>query len=244
MEALSIRNVSKTYALKQKDKLSILDGISLDVKKGEFVGIIGPNGCGKTTLLKLIIGIEQPDSGSVSVLGKNPEEEKLGYVPQHTECALYPWLTVTENIAFADSQDGSCLASEKLREFGIEDYAHAYPYQLSGGIKQLVALARATSISDIFLFDEPFNALDYRNRYLVEKTFLKLRDGRNSAVLVSHDIESTVLLCDKIVVLSEKPTCIKAFLSLNFPGKRDHNTRFSSGFNRTLKQIYELLRGG
>ncbi len=248
MEAISIKNVSKTFNFHEKGTgwITVLDNISLSVDKGEFVGIVGPNGCGKTTLLRLIIGFDLPSSGSILISGRSSEESRIGYVAQHNVSSLYPWFTASENLAFADSYIANAKhnAIQKLADFGIAHYAHTYPYQLSGGIKQLVSIARATFKSDIFLFDEPFNALDYKNRFLVENSFLNLRDGKNSAILVSHDLESTILTCDKIIVFSEKPTVIKAILQIPLPKKRTIDTRFSLEFNIVLQELLGILNGG
>lgn len=250
MKTLSIRDVKKTYNLRQSRSVTevvVLDGISLEVKRGEFVGVIGPNGCGKTTLLKLIIGVEKPEAGSVSVFGKTPAESRLGYVPQHYTNSLFPWLTAAENVAFADSPaNGEAMqkALDRLKEVGIQHYANEYPYQLSGGIKQLVAIARAMMFRpDVFLFDEPLSALDYQNRFLIEQLFLNLRREGNTAILVTHDIESAVLLCDRIVILSEKPSRIKAILPVNLPEERNLETRFSLEFRIILREVFEILTG-
>ena len=249
MDAVSVKDVTKKYSMEQDGagkEITVLDRVSLKVRKGESVGILGPNGCGKTTLLKLIVGVEKPDAGSIIVSGKAPEDARVGYVPQHNSGSLYPWFTAVENVAFADALHPAaiCRASNKLAEFGLGEYATAYPYQLSGGLKQLVAIARATIGSNVFLFDEPLNALDHQNRVLVEQVFLKLRGEGSTILLVSHDIESTVLLCDKIVVLSEKPTCIKAVLPVNLPEERDSETRFSPAFNLISHQVFQTLKGG
>jgi NitT/TauT family transport system ATP-binding protein len=240
MGALSVKNLNKRYTMARGTKLTVLDGISFSIKHGEFLGIIGPNGCGKTTLLKLVLGIERPNEGSISIFGDTPEEVHVGYVPQHTVGSLYPWFTALENIQFADPKAD---AMQRLDGFGISQYANSYPYEMSGGIKQLVSIARAANLSNVFLFDEPFNALDYQNRRLVEDAFLNLRDGKNSSVLVSHDIESMVLLCDKIIVLTEKPSRIKAFVPVNLPKKRTLETRRTPHFSRALNQVFEILDG-
>lgn len=247
MDALSVRDVRKSYSIMQNGaatRVSVLDGVSLKVKKGEFIGLIGPNGCGKTTLLKLILGVERPDSGSISVSGNEPEKIRMGYVPQHSAGSLYPWFTAAENVAFAYSsgeEDAAQKAVERLDEFGVRHYANAYPYQMSGGIKQLVSIARATVCSEVFLFDEPFNGLDYQNRFAVERKFMGLKDGNNSAILISHDIESAVLTCDKLVILSKKPSTIRAVLPVGLPEKRNHKTRFSREFNLVLRQAFEII---
>ncbi|MBI5636160.1 ABC transporter ATP-binding protein [Candidatus Micrarchaeota archaeon] len=249
MDAVVIKDLKKSFSntsSRTETKLCVLDGLSFKVKKGEFVGVIGPNGCGKTTLLKLLVGAQEPDEGEITLFGKSAENTRVGFVPQHVVISLYPWFTARQNIAFADSFDEKALekANAKLSEFNLEKYADYYPYQLSGGLKQLVNIARATLNSELFLFDEPFNALDYQNRLLVEQAFLKLKNGVNTALMISHDVESVVLLCDKIIVLSDKPTKIKAVLPVNLPAKRDANTRFTPAFNLVLSQVYSLLRAG
>lgn len=247
MQAISIREVTKQFQLnrsRNEPALRVLEKISLSVKKGEFVGIIGPNGCGKSTLFKLILGLEKPDSGEITVLGKKPDSVRIGYVPQHSAGSLFPWFTTSQNMAFAveANKGGSVqLVEQRLEEFGVLQYANAFPYQLSGGFKQLASVARATLCSDIFLLDEPFNGLDFQNRLAVEKKLFSMRNGKNTVLLVSHDIESTLLLCDKIMLLSEKPTRIKAVLSVPLPSQRSHQSRFHPEFQRILNEIYSVL---
>lgn len=247
MHAIFIRDVSKHYKLGHlapDQSLHVLDHVSLAIPRGEFVGIIGPNGCGKSTLFKMILGMENPDSGEVTVNGKKPEEVRIGYVPQHGSGALYPWFTSKENLHFAtidNSPETTQLVLAKLNEFGVAPYVDAYPYQLSGGLKQLVSIARATLSSDIFLLDEPLTGLDFQNRLAVEKKLLGMRDGKNTIVLVSHDIESAILLCDRLVILSSKPTRIKAVLSISLPKHRTHETRFLPAFQTVLNQVYSVI---
>lgn len=249
MHAIEVKDVSKQFTLNHTNNtrnLHVLDGISFSVSKGEFVGILGPNGCGKSTLFKLILGLEQPNAGEITVLGKKPHEARIGYVPQHATGALYPWFTSNENLQFAlnENQNGTVqLVSEKLQDFGVQAYEQMYPYQLSGGLKQLVSIARATLCSDVFLLDEPLTGLDYQNRLVVEKKLLALRTNQNTVLMVSHDIESTVLLCDKIVVLTAKPARIKAVLSVGLPKNRSHATRFDRAFSEILSQVYSVLTG-
>ena len=247
MHAVVVKDVSKHFKLGQGDNtkpLHVLDHVSLSVSKGEFVGVIGPNGCGKTTLFKLILGLMQPNSGEVTVLGKKPNEVRIGYVPQHSSGALYPWFTSSENLQFAlnNSGEGTIqLIKNRLSDFGVDAYENAYPYQLSGGLKQLVSIARATLSSDIFLLDEPLTGLDYQNRLAVEQKLLAMRNRQNTVLMVSHDIESTVLLCDKIVVLTSKPSRIKAILSVPLPKNRSPQTRFHLDYQAFLSQVYSIL---
>ncbi len=246
--AIDVRNVSKEFPLgrNSREKLTVLDRVSFSVQRGEFIGVIGPNGCGKSTLLKVLLGILPAETGEVTILGKNPSQTRVGYVPQLSAGSLFPWWTSLENVAFAsDSVNGVQFdsATKKLREFGMEQYQQAYPYQLSGGMNQLVSLARATQCSSVFLLDEPLTGLDYQNRLLLEKKLLQMRDGQHTVLMVSHDIESTILLCDKLLVLSQKPTRVKALLPVPLPSVRTHKTRFLPEFSRILDEVYSLIQG-
>ncbi|MBU0635590.1 ABC transporter ATP-binding protein [Candidatus Micrarchaeota archaeon] len=226
--------------------ITILDAISLTIKKGEFIAILGPNGCGKSTLLKLLMDLEKLEEGSISIFGKTPKEVVIGYGPQQTTEALFPWFTVTENVAFAKSISMLSMkqALNKLKEIGIFHYAQAYPYQLSGGIKQLTTIARATlnESTEVFVFDEPLSGLDYQNRLMVERELSKLRNKHYTTLMVSHDIDSAVLLSDKIIILSEKPSSIRAIIPVNLPKERTYEMRFSPAFNRISSQLHELLK--
>ena len=247
MDAVFAHRLGKTYRQGQSGKeLKVISDLSLGIRKGDFAGLLGPNGCGKTTFLKMVAGIENPDQGSIKVCGRAAEDARIGYVPQQAESSLYPWLSCLENVAFAgvSPEKAETDAMQKLEEFGIGNYANAYPYQLSGGIRQLVSIARAALFRpDVFVLDEPLNALDYENRMLVEKTLLGLREKGATAIIVSHDIDSTVLLCDKIFVMSEKPSSIKALLPVSLPEKREIGSKFLPEFTQISKQVFNVLGG-
>ncbi|MBI5159527.1 ATP-binding cassette domain-containing protein [Candidatus Micrarchaeota archaeon] len=246
MECLSINNVKKSFQFADSPfrTLPVLDGISFKACKGEFIGILGPNGCGKTTLLKILTGLIKPDHGEVNIFGKPSHHTKVGYIPQQTFASLYNWLTVEENVAFASKHCEKGNVSQTLARLGIEKYACFYPYQLSGGLRQLASIARAVSVRpEFFVFDEPLNTLDYQNRAVVEEALLKLKREGNTALIVSHDIESTALLCDRLIVLTQKPSRVQALLNTPLSSERTIQTRFSPKFSNWMKKVFTIVGG-
>ena len=244
MESFAAKSIYKSFRHPGNGALEVLHDVSLQCMRGEFLGIIGPNGCGKTTLLKMMAGIAEPDSGEAKIYGKPARSAEVGYVPQQGSSSLCNWLSVEGNLAFAAKASNARTVQATLDEFSLRPYSRFYPYQLSGGLRQLASIACASlASSDSFIFDEPLGALDYQNRALVENALLKLREAGASAIMVSHDIESTVLLCDRIAVLTPKPACIKAFVSIGLPKKRMVGTRFTPEFASAAREIYYILVG-
>ena len=212
------------------ERLQVLDHISLDVATGEMVTLFGPNGCGKSTLLRVLAGVEPYDSGEVRIDGKNPAEAETGLVFQNYSVSLFPWLTAEENMLFAFSLrkrgDHWAWARERLRELmqrlglGPMLPLKHYPYQLSGGQQQLVAILR-TLLYDpqLILMDEPFSSLDYQTRALMQATLQNIwRETGTTIIFVSHDIEEAVLLGDRLVLLSPLPARILEIVSLTSAG--------------------------
>jgi NitT/TauT family transport system ATP-binding protein len=229
--------------------LPALSDVSFEVEDGEFVTIFGPNGCGKSTLLYLLAGIEEPSNGEVLINDRPPAQARAGFVFQNFHESLFPWLTVKENVAFALKALGkpSVEAMAYLDEVGLTDFAGNYPYQLSGGMRQLVAIARARAFDpDLFLMDEPFSALDYQNKLHAERELLKVwRESKTTTVFVSHDVDEAVFLADRVIVLSKRPGTIKEIIPVNLPRPRTIETRMSSNFfkikNRVLKAFRQEL---
>lgn len=250
MHYISIQNLSKSF-IHDSGKLQVLKKLNLEVKKGEFLVIFGPNGCGKTTLLNIISGLDKQNTGKFTIEGKSVENKKVGFVFQNYNESLFPWRSVKNNVALSLEANG--LEDEKevekkvmyfLKEVGLDKFAEKYPYQLSGGMKQLVSIARAFAYEpDFFLMDEPFSALDYDNRIKMEDRLLKLwSDHKKTVIFVSHDIDEAVYLADRIVVLSKRPTGVKEIFEVRLKRPRKMETRFSKEFFATKTKVLKAFR--
>jgi NitT/TauT family transport system ATP-binding protein len=213
-ERYRIENVSRSFG-----ELEVLHDISLEILQGEFVAIVGPSGCGKTTLLNLLSGFDKPTSGTVIRRG----EVRMIY----QQDGLFPWQTVAQNIALGLRHVKSAAArTEQVRELlhliRREPFEHHYPHQLSGGMRQLVELARALAgESDILLMDEPFSSLDYLTRLRMREELARILAERpRTVLLVTHDIEEAAQLADRVIVLSEGPGRIRYQVNIPVPRPR------------------------
>ncbi len=206
---LEVKNLCKKFGDKE-----ILKNISFDVYDGEFLSILGASGCGKTTLLRILIGIEKPDSGKIIRNGKNivkanPSERGMGIVFQNY--ALFPNMTILENVAYplkikkATKKDAKKIALDTLEKVGLSDQVNKYPSELSGGQQQRVAIARTLALnSDIILFDEPMSALDADNRLKLRKEFKEIQKKFNiTMIYITHDQEEAFSLSDRVMVMKD-----------------------------------------
>jgi len=239
---LKLTHVDKVYTIKNK-RIDVLSDVGLEVGEGEFVSIVGSSGCGKSTLLKLIVGLERASGGSVMLEEREitKPSEKCGIVYQ--ESRLFPWLTVEENIAFGISKGaGREERKKKINEYialtGLEGFNRALPRQLSGGMQQRVSIARALiGHPEILLLDEPFGALDALTRILMQNEIMRIwQKHLSTMILVTHDIDESIFLSDRIVVLSERPGHIKKIIKVDLPRPRD---RSSEHFVSIRRQIYQ-----
>jgi NitT/TauT family transport system ATP-binding protein len=221
---IEIDNVSLRYFSRQGETQAI-DGISLDVAAGEFVGIIGQSGCGKSTLLSMIAGILEPSGGCVRVDGQpvTAPSHRVGYMLQQDY--LYEWRTILDNallgaeIQRLDLAEARKRAIHLLEKCGMRDFIHHYPRQLSGGMRQRVALARTLVTNpDVVLLDEPFSALDSQTRLAIADEVVDiLRSEGKSVVLVTHDIGEAIAMTDRVIVLSRRPGRIRSQHLMRFP---------------------------
>jgi ABC-type nitrate/sulfonate/bicarbonate transport system ATPase subunit len=205
--------------------LPILDRISIHIQPQEFVCILGPSGCGKTSLLHLIAGFARPSSGRIVVSGTEVSAPGADRAMVFQHSALFPWFTVAGNIGYGVRHSGKdSKVKELLRLVELEEFAEAYPHQLSGGMRQKVSLARALALEpDVLLMDEPFAAIDTFNRERLQDELLKIRGAMGCTILfVTHNIQEAVYLSDRTIVFSQRParTTLQLEVEMDFPRKR------------------------
>jgi NitT/TauT family transport system ATP-binding protein len=228
-----------------------IDGIDLDVADGEFVSIVGPSGCGKTTFLRIAAGLARATSGSVVV---NVTDDRPGALPCASvfqEYSLFPWMTLRRNIAFAfdrvpiDRSERDRRVDEQLALVNLTRFADAYPHQLSGGMKQRGAVARAFAVDPQVLFmDEPFGALDEQTRVGLASELLALWErDRKTVLFITHSIEEALALSDRVVVMTAQPGRIREIIAVPFARPRDPiELRGNPEFGRLSVHIWHLLR--
>ena len=223
---LSVEAVSHAFDIRDA-ALPVLDRLSLDVAPGDFVALLGPSGCGKSTLLRLVAGLEPPDAGCITVDGTRvtgPDPSRLLVFQDPT---LYPWRTVHGNVALGLEARGvrgerTARADAALRLVGLEGFADVFPHQLSGGMAQRAALARAlVNEPRLLLLDEPLGKLDALTRLALQAEILRLwQETRFTALLVTHDVEEALVLARRVIVLSDRPAAIRADIGVERPYPR------------------------
>ena len=210
--------------------IDVLQNINLSVTEGEFLVIVGPSGCGKSTLLNIAGGFLSPISGNVAIDGQpvvGPDPRRI-FVFQ--ERGVFPWLTVEENIGFGLfnlNGERSERISHYINLVGLKGFERAYPRELSGGMKQRVEVARALAVNpDVLYLDEPFGALDSITRLQMRSELLRIWQAERKTVLfVTHDIEESVQLADRVVVMSSRPARIRCEVVIDMPHPRDLSSR-------------------
>lgn len=224
---IEIKDVNFDYVDK-KSKYEALKDINLDIREGEFICILGASGCGKSTLLSLLAGLNRVKSGEIFVDGKKLKGPGTDRAVVFQQYSLFPWLTVKGNVLFGIKQSGrkigkkerERLAMEQIENVGLYGAVNRYPSQLSGGMQQRVAVARALALeSDILLMDEPFGAIDPRLRLELQELVSRLcTENHKTVVFITHDIDEAILLADRIVVM--EPGRIKSIIKVRFPHPR------------------------
>ena len=247
---IEIKNLKKSFLKNRNNTLRVLEKISMTVNKGEIAVLLGPSGCGKSTLLRIVAGLEHADDGEVIVNGesvKNPDRSRGMVFQSYTS---FPWLTTHENILFGlnltrkSNQEKKEISEKYIKLVGLEGFENNYPSQLSGGMKQRVALARTLAVNpDILLLDEPFGALDSQTRLLMHELLLDIWERDHKTVLfVTHDIEEAIFLADDIYICSARPAKIKKEIKIEFERPRIYELRTKPEFNEVKREIHNLLR--
>lgn len=247
---LEVKNVSKKYQSLKNEVLAI-QNINFYIKKGEFVSIIGPSGCGKSTLLSIIAGLEEKTTGKIYIEGEEVQgiSSKIGYMLQR-DCLL-EWKTVLDNTMFGleikgkKDKESKKYVENLLKKYNLYDFKDKYPHELSGGMRQRVALIRTLAVKPkILLLDEAFSALDYQTRIMVTNDIYSiLRKEKITAIIVTHDISEAISMSDRVLVLSKRPGTIKNIHNIEFEMKNKNpincreSPKFSEYFNTLWKEL-------
>jgi NitT/TauT family transport system ATP-binding protein len=247
---LSLRGVRIAYPGRSgAEPFTAVDGIDLDVDEGQFVTIVGPSGCGKSTLLLAVDGLVAPAAGEILLGGRPVEKPGPDRAMVFQEFGLLPWRTVLSNIEFgmelAGLPDREATARRLIDLVGLQGFERHHPHELSGGMRQRVGIARALAVDpDVLLMDEPFGALDAQTRELMAVELLKVWDQQRKTVLfVTHGIDESIYLADRIVVMSKGPGRILRVIDVDLPRPRTMEVRNSQEFQHYREEVSGLLFG-
>jgi len=236
---VKVRNLTKKFG-----DLTVLDNISFDVEKGEFICIVGPTGCGKTTFLNLLVKLLEPTSGNIFIDGEeaDPKKHNLSFVFQ--EQSAFPWLTVEQNIRFGQEtkkrpkQEIDNVTDYMMDMLGLKESRDKYPHELSVSTEQRIVIGRSFAMKpDLLLMDEPYGQMDLKLRYYLEDEVIKLQQTTKSTVLfITHNIEEAVYLADRCLILSQKPTTIKEEVVIGLPHPRDVTSKEFIGLREYITE--------
>jgi len=249
--SISFQGVSHTYRPLRGEPLLALERVSLDVGEREFMALLGPSGCGKSTLLYLLGGFLPIETGTITVGGRpiaGPGPDR-GIVFQ--SFALYPWKTVRQNILYGleKQRQPRALREKRVRELielvHLGGFENSYPAQLSGGMKQRVAIARTLAIDPaILLMDEPFGALDAQTREVMHEELLAIiQRTPKTVVFVTHDVREAVYLADRVAVMSARPGRVKEIVDTRFGGNKKPSVTGTQEFTQKVEYLWDLVRG-
>ena len=248
---LKVSNLQKIFPAANKNgkELTALKDINLEVKESEFVVMVGPSGCGKSTLINIIGGLEEATEGEVLIEGKPVTAPGADRGMVFQGYSLFPWLTVQKNVEFGlkmkkvAKAERERIAKEYIQLVGLSGFENALPKQLSGGMKQRVAIARTLANSpEILLMDEPFGALDAQTRMVMQELLAKIsRETKNTILFITHDIDEAILLADRIYVMSRRPGTIREILEVQMSGERSHEMLVTPEFLQMKRKIMDML---
>lgn len=245
--AIQIQGVSKSFVSATGEDIQVLAEVSMQIKKQEFFSIVGPSGCGKSTIFNIIAGLLKPTNGKVIVCGEEIDQTTghVGYMMQKD--LLLPWRSILDNVTLGlevkgmSKKDRSDIAMDYLDRYGLASFAGAYPSTLSGGMRQRVALIRTlVTQPDIILLDEPFSALDYQTRLILEDEILSiLKSEGKTGVLITHDIEEAIAISDRIAVMSKRPTTVKQVYDIGLASQ--YGSALKARSDQKFKQYFESI---
>ena len=246
MGDLVIRNLTRSFVRDDGELLTAVENINLTIRQEEFICVLGPSGCGKTTFLRMVAGLDQATSGEIildgeEIRGPNP---KIGIVFQ--EYSLFPWRNVIDNVAFGlemqgiEREERYRIADQYLDLVGLSQFRASYPSELSGGMKQRVAVARALALDPVvLLMDEPFGALDAQTRNLLQKELLEIWEKtKKTIIFVTHSVDEAVFLGDRLIVLTSRPGSICEIVPIDLDRPRN---RTGTEFARVRRQVLDLI---
>jgi NitT/TauT family transport system ATP-binding protein len=246
---VELRNVCKGYG-DDWDRQEVVADVNLTISPGTLTAVVGPSGCGKSTLVNLVAGFERPDKGEILINDKRMEGPSHDRMVVFQESALMPWLTAYQNVVFGPKLRGAMKGAELEREanrlletVGLAEFKDKYPLQLSGGMQRRAELARAMINQPLLMImDEPFRGLDAMSRELMQEFFLRLfEQNRRTNLFVTSEIEEAIFLADHVVVMSSRPTTVRAVIAIDLPRPRDFNMLSSPEVYEYKRQAMEIL---
>lgn len=243
---LVINAAEKRYKTDKGDDLLAITNLSLEVEKNSFISILGPSGCGKSTLLRVIAGLEKLSAGSIAYQGAMIDGYQPGISMVFQDYSLFPWRTVLDNVTMALEFAGVGRRARAERGYaflklvGLEHFAKAYPHELSGGMRQRIAMVRAlVNDPQLLLMDEPFGALDAHTRIILQNELVRIWEQNKKTILfVTHSVDEAVYLSDTIAIMTRRPGTLKEMVPVNLPRPRD---RGDSTYAKLLSQVLDLL---
>ncbi|HSL01573.1 MAG TPA: ABC transporter ATP-binding protein [Rubrobacteraceae bacterium] len=247
---VEIKDLKKVFSGQGNEEVEALAGIDLSITEGEFVSIVGPSGCGKSTLMEIVGGLTEPTGGEVLIDGEpiNGPHPAVGLVFQQE--SAFPWRSVLGNVEFGLEMHGTPKEERRQRSrdlielVGLQGFEDRYPEELSGGMRQRVAIARTLVMNpQVLLMDEPFGALDEQTRLILGDELLRIwSQSRATALFITHSIEEAVLLSDRVIVMSARPGSVKKVVPVDLERPRDSSVFGTPEFGRITGEIWEVLR--
>lgn len=254
MYKIQASNAYREFQIKnndgKKEDLVVLDNFHLQVQDGEFLAILGPSGCGKSTFLNILAGLDHLNQGEILVDNQPLESRPFNPGVVFQGYALYPWRTVIENVEFGleirkvKKKERKQIAEKYLSLVGLEAFANHFPHQLSGGMKQRVAIARVLAYQpDVLLMDEPFAALDAQTRELLQFELLRIWEAdKKTIIFITHSIDEAIIMADSVAVMTARPGRVKETIKISLPRPRTGDIRNSPEFAKIRQYVWELLK--